>query len=167
MRTHCCVPECIRKGYREEYGSKVFYFQFPKEKKVEKKWIQTIRRVEGKDFKISDSTKVCSRHFRNEDLRKTLARKICLKPGAIPSISFWIRASPRKRKPPTERNVREPVVSISAASRSSRIRSRRIMRLSRSRLARLIRCLLYRSVLSANFYILCTLFFLTGLDGKI
>ena len=37
-----------------------------------KKWIQAIRRDEGKDLKISDSTKVCSRHFRDEDLRACL-----------------------------------------------------------------------------------------------
>ena len=81
MPTHCCVPGCTKEGYREEHGSKVSYFQFPREKIVKKKWIQVIRRDEGKDFKISDSTKVCSRHFRNEDLKKTLAGKICLKPG--------------------------------------------------------------------------------------
>ena len=119
MPTHCCVPGCTKKGYREEHGSKVSYFQFPREKIVKKKWIQAIRRDEGKDFKISDSTKVCSRHFRNEDLKKTLAGKICLKPGAIPSIFSWIRTSPRKRKPPTERNVCEPVASIAAVSRSN------------------------------------------------
>ena len=119
MPTHCCVPGCTKEGYREEHGSKVSYFQFPREKIVKKKWIQAIRRDEGKDFKISDSTKVCSRHFRNEDLKTTLAGKICLKPGALPSIFSWIRTSPRKRKPPTERNVYEPVASIAAVSRSN------------------------------------------------
>ena len=119
MPTHCCVPGCTKEGYREEHGSKVSYFQFPREKIVKKKWIQAIRRDEGKDFKISDSTKVSSRHFRNEDLKKTLAGKICLKPGAIPSIFSWIRTSPRKRKPPTERNVCEPVASIATVSRSN------------------------------------------------
>ena len=39
---------------------------------MKKKWIQAIRRDEGKDLKISDSTKVCSRHFRDEDLRACL-----------------------------------------------------------------------------------------------
>ena len=98
MPTHCCVPECTKKSYREEHGSKVSSFQFPREKIIKMKWIQAIRRDEGKDSEISDSTKVCSRHFRNEDLKKTLAGKICLKPGAIPSIFSWIRTSPRKRK---------------------------------------------------------------------
>ena len=118
MPTHCCVPECTKKGYHEEDGSKVSYFQFPSEKQMKKKWIHAIRRDEGKDFKISYSTKVCSRQFRNEDIKKTLAGKICLKPGAIPSIFSWIRTSLRKRKPPTERNICEPVSSTSAASSS-------------------------------------------------
>ena len=43
----------------------------------------------------------------------------CLKPGAIPSIFPWIRTSPRKRKPPAERNVCELVASISAVSSSN------------------------------------------------
>ena len=111
--THCCVPECIKKGYREEDGSKVSYFQFPIKKMLKKKWIQAIRRDEGKDFKISESTKVCSRHFRKEYLKKTLAGKICLK-------FSWILTSPRKRKPPTERYMCEPVASPSAAPSSSR-----------------------------------------------
>jgi len=120
MPTHCCVPECTKKGYREEDGSKGSYFQFPSENMLKKKWIHVIRRDEGKDFKISESTKVCSRHFRKEDLKKTLAGKICLKSGAVPSIFSWIRTSPRKRKPPTERYTCEPVASASAASSSSR-----------------------------------------------
>ena len=60
LPTHCCVPECTKKGYREEDGSKVSYFQFPSENMLKKKWIHAIRRDEGKDFKISESTKVCS-----------------------------------------------------------------------------------------------------------
>ena len=119
MPTHCCVPECTRKGYRKEDGSKVLYFQFLIEKILRKTWIHAIRRDEGKDFKITESTKVCSRHFRKEYLRKTLAGKICLKPGTVPSIFSWIPTSPRKRRPPTERNIYEPVASTSTASSSS------------------------------------------------
>jgi len=86
MPTHCCVPECTKKGYREEDGSKVSYFQFPTENMLKKK--SAIRRDEGKDFKISESTRVCSRHFRKEDLKKTLTGKICLKSGTVPSRYF-------------------------------------------------------------------------------
>ena len=87
---------------------------------LKKNWIHAIRRDEGKDFKIRESTKVCSRHFRKKDLKKTLAGKICLKSGAVPSIFSWIRTSPRKRKPPTERYTCEPVASPSTAPSSSR-----------------------------------------------
>ena len=80
---------------------------------LKKKWIHAIGRDEGKDLKISESTKVCSRHFRKEDLKKTLVGKICLKSGAVPSIFPWIRRSPRKRKPPTERYMHKPVFMIS------------------------------------------------------
>ena len=120
MPTHCCVPECTKKGYREDDGSKVSYFKFPSENILKKKWIHAIRRDKGNDFKITESTKVCSRHFRKEDLRKTLAGKTCLQSSAVPSIFSWIRKSPRKRKPPTERYTCEPVASASTASSSSR-----------------------------------------------
>lgn len=101
MPTHCCVPQCTKKGYREEDGTKVSFFQFPSDKVQRKMWIHAIRREEGKHFTITDTTKVCSRHFRKEDLKKTLAGKLLVNPGAVPSVFPWIRT--RKRKPPTER----------------------------------------------------------------
>ena len=52
---------------------------------LKENWIYAIRGDEGKDFKIGESAKVSSRHFRKEDL-KTLAGKIGLKSGAVPSI---------------------------------------------------------------------------------
>ena len=73
---YCCVPDCTKKGYREEDGSKVSHIQFPSENTLKKKWIHAIRREEGKDLKISESTKVCSRHFRKEDLKKNRAKNL-------------------------------------------------------------------------------------------
>ena len=102
MPMHCCVPECTKKGYRED-GSKVSYFLFPTEKTLRKKWIHAIRRDEGKYFEIKTSTKVCSRHFRENDHKKSLTGKIYLRPGAVPSLFSWTRTSPRKRKVPTSR----------------------------------------------------------------
>ena len=109
MPTHCCVPDCTKKGYREDDGSKISYFVFPKEKALRKKWIHAIRREEGKYFKITSLTKVCSRHFRANDLKKTLAGKMTLQPwpGAVPSLFSWTRTSPRKRKAPTPRESGE------------------------------------------------------------
>ena len=83
MPMHCCVVECTKKGHWEEDGSKVSYFQFLSENMLKKKWIHAIRRDGGKNFKISESTKVCSRHFRKEDLKKTPAGEISLKSGDV------------------------------------------------------------------------------------
>jgi len=46
MPTHCRVPECTKKSYPREEGSKVSYFQFPSESILEKKkWINAIKRT--------------------------------------------------------------------------------------------------------------------------
>ena len=50
-----------------------------------------------------EGTRVCSRHFKPEDLKKSLNGRISPKPGAVPSIFAWKRSSPRKRPPPTPR----------------------------------------------------------------
>ena len=61
-----------------------------------------IRREEGKDFVITERTKVCSLHFRSEDLRKSINGQVYIKEGAIPSKFDWSGPSPKKRKAPTE-----------------------------------------------------------------
>ena len=40
-------------------------------------------------------------------MKKTLAGKMTLQPGAIPSLFLWTRTSPRKRKAPTPRESGE------------------------------------------------------------
>lgn len=108
MPTHCCVPQCTIKGYVEADGSKVSYFVFPSDKLLEKKWLHAIRREKGKDFKLIPTTKVCSRHFKEDDMKKTLAGHVRLKPRAVPSIFTWVRTSPRKRKLPAAREFPLP-----------------------------------------------------------
>ena len=104
MPTHCCVPECTKKGYREEGGTKVSFFKFPTENPMKKKWLHAIRRDQGKYFTVTENTKICSRHFREGDITKPLAGKNELRDGVVPSVFPWIRTSPRKRKEPAERN---------------------------------------------------------------
>ena len=116
MPTHCCVPGCVKKGYSDEDGNKVSYFIFPVEKGLRKKWIHAIRRDEGKDFQIKPTTKVCSRHFRENDIKKTLAGKFQLRAGAVPSLFSWTRTSPRKRKAPTHRECGEASAALFEAS---------------------------------------------------
>ena len=104
MPTHCCVPECTKKGCREDDGRKVSFFKFPDHVGRRKQWLHAIRREEGKHFRITKGTKVCSRHFRPEcDFVKTLARRTELRGNAVPSKFAWTRTSPRKRKAPAVR----------------------------------------------------------------
>ena len=104
MPTHCCVPECTKKGCREDDGRKVSFFKFPDHVGRRKQWLHAIRREEGKHFRITKGTKVCSRHFRPEyDFVKTLAGRTELRGNAVPSKFAWTRTSPRKRKAPAVR----------------------------------------------------------------
>ena len=103
MPTHCCVPECNQKGVKSPTGEKVSFSEFPNESSLRKRWIHAIRRDEGKNWQITRDTKVCSLHFRREDLRKSLAGRIYLVDGCVPSRFAWSIPSPRKRKAPTER----------------------------------------------------------------
>ena len=104
MPTHCCELLCTKKGYREEEtGEKVSYFKFPTEEGLRKLWIHAIWRDMGKNFQISNTTKVCSRHFKSDDLRKSFNGIVSLRRGAVPSVFAWKQSSPCKRPPPTPR----------------------------------------------------------------
>lgn len=98
MLTYCCVFNCIKKGYREDDGSKVFYFVFFIEKIFRKKWIYVIRREEGKNFIIKFLIKVCFRYFREYEFKKFLVGKMFLRLNVVFSLFSWIRISLRKRK---------------------------------------------------------------------
>ena len=67
-----------------------------------------MRRDEGKYFKVTEATKVCSRHFRPREIKKTLAGKNEPRAGVVPSVFEWIRTSPRKRKDPIAQNFEIP-----------------------------------------------------------
>ena len=103
MPTHCCVPECNQNGVKSPTGEKVSFFEFPNQSLLRKRWIHAIRRDEGKNWQITRDTKVCSLHFRREDLRKSLVGRTYLVDGCVPSRFAWSIPSPRKRKAPTER----------------------------------------------------------------
>ena len=49
-------------------------------------------------FQISDSTKVCSEHFRQFDYRKTLTGKRVLNKGPVPSLFKWTKPSPKSER---------------------------------------------------------------------
>lgn len=96
-------PTAIRKVTHRYREKKVSFFNFPKAPLLRKQWIHAIRRDEGKGFVITERTKVCSLHFKSEDLRKSINGRIYVKEGGIPSKFDWSGPSPKKRKAPTER----------------------------------------------------------------
>ena len=85
------------------------------EERLKKLWIYAIWRDEGKHFQVSNNTKVCSRHFKSDNLKKSLNGVVSLKNGAVPSVFAWKRRSPCKRLPPT------PHISSMAASVSQNL----------------------------------------------
>ena len=109
MPTHCCVPEWTKKGCRDENGDKISFFKFPiDDPQLKRTWLHAIRRDEGKYFKVTEATKVCSRHFRPGEIKQTLAGKNERRAGVVPSVFASIRTSPRKRKDPIARNFEIP-----------------------------------------------------------
>ena len=101
---YCCVPLCNQKGTTGPNGEKVGFFSIPTNTSLRAQWLHAIRRDTGKHFTITDSTKVCSLHFKNEHLKKSLGiGRLSYVDGAVPSVFEWKRSSPRKRPPPTPR----------------------------------------------------------------
>ena len=101
---YCCVPLCNQKGSTGPNGEKVGFFRIPDDKYLRAQWLHAIRRDTGKHFSITDSTKVCSLHFKSEHLKKSLGiGRLTYVAGAVPSVFAWRRSSPRKRPPPRPR----------------------------------------------------------------
>ncbi|KAM7297119.1 uncharacterized protein ISCGN_022272 [Ixodes scapularis] len=98
MPTHCCVPQCTQRGPKDEKQQKVSYFGFPRSKDLHKKWIVAIKRDEGKHFKVTQSTKVCSKHFKEEQyLPGYVNGRRFLKEGVVPSVfRFSVTKVPRR-----------------------------------------------------------------------
>ena len=104
MPTNCCVPLCTKKDKRDkETGEKISFFRFPEEENLKKQWIHAIRRDVGPKFSINQGTWVCSKHFRGEDLQRSLSGKVSPRTGAVPSKFAWKRSLPRKQAPLTPR----------------------------------------------------------------
>ena len=101
---YCCVPLCNQKGTTGPNGEKVGFFSIPTDTSLRAQWLHAIRRDTGKHFTITDSTKVCSLHFKNEHLKKSLGiGRLSYVDGAVLSVFEWKRSSPRKRPLPSQR----------------------------------------------------------------
>lgn len=93
---HCCVPECEGDA---RYDSSLSFHRIPKNNDLRKIWISKIRRDEGDLFKITNNTRVCSKHFSEEDFLPTdNAGRRLLKQGAFPHIFTWKPNAKVRRK---------------------------------------------------------------------
>lgn len=101
----CCqiaMFPCVRRR-TSKIKSSAKWFIFQKMKTLEKHWVHAIQRDVGPYFSIPHGTRVCSWHFKPEDLRGT-PQKTNLKPGVVPSIFEWKWSSPHQRRPTTPRS---------------------------------------------------------------
>uniref|UniRef100_G3MQG1 THAP-type domain-containing protein n=1 Tax=Amblyomma maculatum TaxID=34609 RepID=G3MQG1_AMBMU len=107
MPTCCCVPFCSQRTVVDAHGNKVSFLSFPSNPALRKKWIVAIRRDVGKDFTILHHTKVCSKHFTDDDFYPRYASGMKrLKENAVPSLfSFPTNAAKKQRNPPKERHT--------------------------------------------------------------
>ena len=71
---------------------------------VKKKCLHAIRGDEGKHFKVTENTKICSQHFRKGDITNVSWAKMNQEMELSLYVFSWIRKSPRKGKELAERN---------------------------------------------------------------
>lgn len=116
MPHHCCVPLCTSNS---ETSGELSFHSFPANKQLRQVWIVKIRRDVHGDFKLTDSTKVCSLHFTEHDYsggdrrrpggRKLtpLSRKV-LNKSAIPSVFPWTGEAKKRKAPATRVESEKP-----------------------------------------------------------
>ncbi|XP_058612992.1 uncharacterized protein e2f6 isoform X1 [Onychostoma macrolepis] len=82
---HCCVPLCTASS---KFNSVLSFHSFPTDEERRKKWICNIQR---KDLIITSHMRVCSRHFKREDVKEPSNPKgrRLLKKGAVPTLFQW------------------------------------------------------------------------------
>jgi len=101
--TFIVVSSLQSKGKCRSLRKQSGIFSFPTDETFRKQWLLKIRRGVGPNFSITKHTKVCSLHFRKEEIKTGPGgKKMDLAKDAIPSKFAW-RTSPRKRLPPFNR----------------------------------------------------------------
>ena len=115
MPHHCCVPGCTSNS---ALSPQLAFHSFPSNPEERKLWVSKIRRDEANGvFVVNDQTRVCSKHFKEDDYhrsdnrrkRKRKSEKTLrwLKKGSFPSVfdcfPSHLRVSRQKRKDPPTR----------------------------------------------------------------
>ncbi len=105
----CCMYGCKNRRVK---GSVLSFLKFPSNRELRAKWVHSTYR---QGFKPTDSSRVCSAHFTEEDFKTTptvkdkqVRQRLRLVPDAVPSIMNVpsrlhkvkkTRRSPKKRAP--------------------------------------------------------------------
>lgn len=79
---YCCVPLCNSDEKKKPVG--ISFHEIPVDADVRARWLAAIRRDKWSPNTTSCYTKVCSRHFKEEDFIEGKRRR--LKKGAVPSV---------------------------------------------------------------------------------
>ncbi|XP_064461592.1 uncharacterized protein LOC135371457 [Ornithodoros turicata] len=93
--------------------------KFPKSEALFKQWISKIKRHEGPLFEVTRHTKVCSKHFRDDDFVPNAASgKHILRDHAVPSMFSFASPKQKPRRPLIRRSflVEKQVSTITAES---------------------------------------------------
>ncbi|XP_051732419.1 uncharacterized protein e2f6 isoform X2 [Ctenopharyngodon idella] len=99
---HCCVPLCSASS---KYNSVLSFHVFPVDEERRKKWIRNIRR---ESLSFTSHTRVCSRHFKSDDVKEpsTPKGRRLLKKDAVPTLFQWNNYS--SSEPLQKREVSTP-----------------------------------------------------------
>ena len=74
-KVYSCVPLYNRTGRVDPQGNRVGFFTFPKYPNIRKQWLQKIRRDVGPNVSLTKDTKICSLHFRGEEIKTGISSK--------------------------------------------------------------------------------------------
>lgn len=101
-KEHCCVPLCSASG---RYNTSISFHRFPKDARIRAKWVHRVRRT---GFTVTQHTKVCSRHFKPDDIQISEKGRRALVAGAVPSLFEWNNYYIKERPGVWERRARPP-----------------------------------------------------------
>ncbi|XP_061669519.1 zinc finger protein 62 homolog isoform X2 [Syngnathoides biaculeatus] len=104
---YCCVPLCHASA---RYNGVLSYFSFPADEEIRRRWTVAIRRD---NYRVTNHSWVCSRHFQKEDVRGPASEKgrRGLKRGAVPVLFEWNNYSFPSGRPEEATADREHAVS--------------------------------------------------------
>ena len=96
------MPLCLASG---RYNSAISFHSFPKNASLRAKWMHQVRRT---GFTVTQHTKVCSRHFKPQELRISEKGRRTVVADAVPSLFEWNSYSLKERPGVWERRARPP-----------------------------------------------------------